>query len=69
MGRSSVQKLMNEFDATVSDMLAEGIADTDQSVFTLMARRNPNLFDFYPSIKDWSNVVKGYRGMDFHKGK
>jgi hypothetical protein len=69
MGRTSARRLMDEFDSTVSDMLAEGVADTDQSVFTLMARRDPHLFDFYPAIKDWFNIVKGYMGQDFQKGK
>jgi hypothetical protein len=58
--RGDVPALMRAFQDALEAMLAEGVADTDQSVLFWMYAQHPELFDAYSVGGDWHRIVSDY---------
>lgn len=51
---------MAAFAQTLAELLAAGVADTDQTVLAWLFFQRPELFDAYSVAGDWHRIV-----MDF----
>lgn len=60
-GRPNANDMSDAFLDTVGGMLGDGVPDTDQSVFSFMYDRSPELFEAYHAYYGrWGEVVTGY---------